>query len=172
VKITVTPLRKESLSQASYFQPFAPYTGLARRFTLPGLRGAGHRVFLSSGQSGQTLVEFIFVFLILFAIFLAIIHIGFMSISKSMLNLAAYSACREYVVTQNQYKSIQAAQHYFSPIQKQGFAGPLDISFSPDGGFGSKALVVLKSRYNMPGLPGTVTETVFPMESHCVMSME
>lgn len=123
--------------------------------------------------TGQALIEFVFVFLIFFAIFLAILQIGFMSISKSLLNLAAYSACREYVVTYDRNKALQAAQYYLIPAEKQGFIKGLTYSsFSPDNGFGSKAVVVLKTTYNMLGLPDMTVQTIFPMESHCVMTME
>jgi len=126
-----------------------------------------------SPNSGQALVEFVFVFLIFFALFLAIIHIGFMTISKSLLNLATYSACREYVVTYNQNKSLQAANFYLEPLKKQGFIKGLTYSsFSKDNGFGTKSTVVLKADYSLFGLPEMTVQKIFPMESHCVMTME
>jgi hypothetical protein len=123
-------------------------------------------------ERGQSLVEFIFIFLIFFALFLAILHIGFMTISKTLLNMATYSACREYIVTQDRRKAQQAAQYYIDPVLKQGFIKTYDTYFSGDNGFGSKAIVILKATYSFLGLPGIEVQKIFPMESHCVMTME
>ena len=128
---------------------------------------------LRKSESGQALVEFVLVFLVFITIFLAIIHLGFMSISKSLTNLAAYSACREYVVTYDSGKARRAAEYYLNPLVRQKFI-PNNWSLAIDGNnnFGRQIITKIKTKYNPVVLPIVHGKQGFNMESHCTMTME
>lgn len=128
---------------------------------------------LQKQNSGQALVEFVFVFLIFFTIILAILHLGLMSISKSLTNLAAYSACREYVVTYDRGKAHAAAAFYLTPLVKQNFISRNWVfNVDRDPGFGRKITTVIKTKYNSVIFPIKRQEKDFNMEARCAMTME
>lgn len=127
-------------------------------------------------NSGQALVEFIFIFLIFFSLFWMVLQIYWMANVKQMTNVAAHAACRTYVTTYSRDKAKEAALVYLSREFLNMNIYWFNIEYSPEGdpGFGNKMKVKVKVRYRPVMLP--LPKFMFPkfltFTSSCSMMME
>ena len=123
------------------------------------------------------MVEFLFTFLLFASIIFLTLQFTLIANVRSMLNLATYSAAREYAVTYSSDKAQAAGQVYMAPFTLEGEALTY-FSIPSDPGFGGMVTVKGKALYHlqMPltrgyfGIYGKVG--VVPITSQCTMTME
>ncbi len=123
------------------------------------------------------MVEFLFTFLLFASIIFLALQFTVIANVRSMLNLATYSAAREYVVTYSEEKANVAGAIYMAPFIAGGEVLPF-FSIPSDPGYGGMVNVKgtfyyrlqmpLTGRYFGPyGYAGFV-----PISSQCTMTME
>ncbi len=155
--------------------------GKGRLITSSALLGTPIHI---KGKSGQALVETSFVILIFFAFVFFTLHLTLLSNAKSTLNLAAYSACRECIVTEGNTSKVRAAAKAFlKPIwkdldRKQGY---YKIKYDSDPShlaFGDKVKLTMTIYYKPMPIPLmkqfyrlTSTKSI-ALTSSCGMTME
>jgi Flp pilus assembly protein TadG len=81
--------------------------------------GTKEDMCFGAGQEGQTLVEFALVFPILLLFVLAIIQLALVYSAKIILNYAAFSSARSFIVYQEHKKAEMAARLICLPISSR-----------------------------------------------------
>jgi hypothetical protein len=134
-------------------------------------------------QSGQAMVEFLFIFILFTAIVFFILQITVIANVKSMLNLATYSAAREYIVSHSSTKAQIAAATYMAPFLPGVGNGEVlwvRITTDPSGipSFGRQItftgtayyklqMPIVRRYFGVDGYLGYI-----PLKSACTMTME
>lgn len=135
-------------------------------------------------QSGQALVEFLFVFFVFMAFILYTLQLTMLGNAKFMLNAAAYAACRKYVVTYSKEDAWTKAEEYIAPVYKTSMVitgiklthDNVQVSSAPE--YGEEIMLELDVRYKIMPLPLIKmffkhhTGNYIALRSTCTMTME
>jgi hypothetical protein len=135
-------------------------------------------------NKGQTLVETLFIGLILLAILFFIIQLSLLGNAKLMLNTAAYAACRKYVVTYSKDKAMEKARHFLEPALGRDievsdiklYSQGRQVSSAPE--YGKPIELHLEVYYAIMPMPLVLQffpdrkENKIMMKARCAMTME
>jgi Flp pilus assembly protein TadG len=134
-------------------------------------------------EKGQSMVEFLFIFILFTSIIFFVLQLTIIANVKSLLNLATYSAAREYITSHSSGMAQAAAATYMNPFLPgvgNGEVMYVSISTNPSStpSFGRQVTVTGTAYYrlqmpivrNFFGVNGYTG--VIPLESKCTMTME
>jgi Flp pilus assembly protein TadG len=134
-------------------------------------------------ESGQAMVEFLFIFILFTAIIFFVLQLTVIANAKSLLNLATYTAAREYITSHSTGMAQAAAATYMNPFLPGVGNGEVlwvRITTEPSGtpSFGRQITVTGTAYYKlqMPivrrffGVDGYIG--YIPLKSKCTMTME